>query len=181
MELEEPLTFQKLGGPNKEKQFDFLYQLPEDQTTWWIGTGKSASHKIGSFHAPGGAEPPATGWISMGNNTKGSWKLTKQQASLASTLEQAEAEKGSATLDGGVLCLLAHKTWIILAANDSRLCDENVDCEGGWDIPDKSCLGKDFRGTKALLIEGGEGKPRGVYDLVKNNDSRPLFYKRVDG
>ena len=200
VELEEPRVFQKLGGPDTNGHFHYLYENQSKDKWLMANRHKTSTQRRKAYWATGGNEPPAEGWKSKrSNNTKEGWKLTKQQGALASTLEQAEEGKGSVTLDGGVLCLqnkkqddvtssrdnsktktgsTTTKTWIMLEANDSRICDDNVDCEGAWD---EDCIGRVFKAAKAVIIQGGESKTRGVYDLVRNNASRPLFYKRVDG
>ena len=67
---------------------------------------------------------------------------------------------------------------VFLVFDDPKICDSNGDCKGGWD---EICLGKDFNGTEALTIGGGETKTRGVYKLTRNQKSFPQFYSRVDG
>ena len=88
--------------------------------------------------------PPVKGWKNMGNKDQ-AFEVRKKP-SLVSTLEETEASEGSATVDGGVICLKQDSDkdkWIMLKSDDSRRCDTNQDCKNGLDkIENENCQSK---------------------------------------
>ena len=106
-----------------------------------------------------------------------------KKPTLVSTLKEIEANSGSATLDGGALCLdktSDKKTvkWILLEGDNPKNCDSKKDCKNySWD---EDCPGKEFKEQEFLKVSGGETKTRGVYELKRNNASVPLFYSKMD-
>ena len=175
VETEHSQVFQNIG----DKKL-YLFRQSEELTEWRIGYGESINETQEYFKASGGKdEPPADGWTNMdGDPDRINFKVEKRPT-LVSSLKETEANSGSATLDGGALCLekVTKDKWIMLEGGDPKICDSNKDCKEGWD---EICLGKDFNGTEALTIAGGETKTRGVYELKRNQDSVPLFYTKMD-
>ena len=176
----EPLLFQKLGGPDGDGDFFYLYH---EISLWKLGIGRNTTEKFEHYKASGRDGDPLgwttiTNWTSEQTVTKLTWRVIKK-TSLASTLKETETNRGSATLDGGAICLdKSSKKWIMLAGDDSRMCDSNNDCLEVWD---EDCLGEDFNGSEALVIQGGESRIEGFYNLTRRKDAVPLFYSRVDG
>merc|ERR1712013_576756 len=51
-----------------------------------------------------------------------------------SLLKDIEVSRGSATSDGGIICLEKNtNAWIMIDRNDMRICNKNDDCENGLD------------------------------------------------
>ena len=170
VETEKPLSFHKLGTGN--------FTISFNKTGWKLDRAESET----LYQADGESDkPPETGWKDRKNKNKEvRWKLKRKNSTHTSTWQQIWKDKGSATLDGGVLCL-EQKTnkpkGIMLAGNDPKMCDGNNDCQGGWD---EDCLGIEFNRTEHLVISGGDPRTRGVYNLTRRS-TVPLFYSRVDG
>ena len=176
VETEHSQVFQNIG----DKKL-YLFRQSEELTEWRIGYGESINETQEYFKASGGKDkPPVDGWTNMkGDSERIDWKVIKKPT-LVSSLNETETNSGSATFDGGALCLekMTKDKWIMLEGDDPKICDSNKDCKEGWD---EICLGKDFNGTEALTIAGSETKTRGVYKLTRNQKSFPQFYSRVDG
>ena len=170
VELEQPLLFQKLGGPVRDGDFHYLYH---ESSVWKLGIGKNENEKFEHYKASGRDGDPLGWTVTLGwAATKPAWSAIKK-TSLASTLKETEANRGSATLDGGAICLdKSSKKWIMLAGDDSRMCDSNNDCLEAWD---EDCLGKDFNGSAALVIHGGESRIEGVYNLTRHKDFKYIL------
>ena len=166
---DDPLTFQKLTRRDKKESFWFLFRLSNEPGEWRAGFGRNISERVESFKASGqDDQPPETGWTNMKGKGK-QWKVTLKETTLASTLKETEDNNGSATLDGGAVCLeldTSTKEWVwkVLAKNNPKICDSNPDCMGSWD---EDCLGEDFNGTKALMISDGESSVVGAYGLTR--------------
>ena len=189
-ETAERHNFQKLGDSD-QTSYEYLFRHPENSTEWRIGNcrvenGETVSGCNEYFKASGGdGGPPPNGWTAIDNrnikNTKGikpkPWTVL-QRPSLVLTLNKTKSNKGSASLDGGAICLDQNAAWVMLRGDDPKICDSNQDCKEAWD---EICLGKAFKGTEAMTISGGDSRTRGVYNLTRNQDSIPLFYTRVDG
>ena len=118
--------FQQLdGAKNPWGYFTYLYSLSEG--SWNIGIKNEKGDFTGSYNAAtsttGNDGPPVKGW----KNKKGTlqtFRVEKKQ-SLVSTLEETEANKGSDTKGGGVLCLTKEpRKWIMMQVDDSRMCDD---------------------------------------------------------
>ena len=179
VETEHSQVFQNIG----DKKL-YLFRQSEELTEWRIGYGESINETQEEYKASGGKdEPPADGWTNMdGDPDRINFKVEKRPT-LVSSLKETEANSGSATLDGGALCL--NKTsdrnnvkWIMLEGDDPKICDSKKDCKNySWD---EDCLGKELKETESLKISGGETKTRGVYELKRNNASVPLFYSKMD-
>ena len=174
VETEHSQVFQNIG----DKKL-YLFRQSEELTEWRIGYGESINETQEEYKASGGKdEPPVDGWTNMnGDSDRINFKVEKRPT-LVSSLKETEANSGSATFDGGALCLekVTKDKWIMLEGGDPKICDSNEDCKEGWD---EVCLGKELKGT-ALKISGGETKTRGLYELKKNQDSVPLFYSKMD-
>ena len=174
VETEHSQVFQNIG----DKKL-YLFRQSEELTEWRIGYGESINETQEYFKASGGKDkPPVDGWTNMnGDSDRINFKVEKRPT-LVSSLKETEANSGSATFDGGALCLeKVTGKWIMLEGDDPKICDSNEDCKEGWD---EVCLGKEFKGTESLTISGGEIVTRGVYELKRNQDSVPLFYTKMD-
>ena len=173
VETEKTQEFQNIGD-----KILYLFRHSKELTEWRIGH-EDYNEIEEDYQASGGKdEPPVDGWTDMdGDSERIDFKVIKKPT-LVSSLKETEANSGSATLDGGALCLEKVVTgkWIKLEGDDPKICDSNEDCKEGWD---EDCLGKELKGT-ALKISGGETKTRGMYELKKKQDSAPLFYSKMD-
>ena len=134
--------FQQLGGPDDKGFYTYLYNLPENPGVWNIGVGKNEENLKGFYTASGrNDEAPIQNWKSIKGEVK-AFKVEKNP-SLVSTLSETEANEGSATLDGGLICLMPNKIdWIMLTANDSKNCDGVVDCKNRLGKPRNKKNGK---------------------------------------
>ena len=175
VETENPLSF--VNVDNEE----FRIYFSNDTNSWKLDNRKLDNRKLFNrttlLQADGnGDKPPETGWqdVNKNENVEEALKLI---SALASTFNETRKDKGSATLDGGVLCLDQKNKWIMLTGNDTRICDGNTTCQGGWD---EVCLGREFNGTENVVISGGDPRTRGVYNLTRRSNV-PLFYSRFDG
>ena len=183
VETGETQVFQNIGKTAVGRNM-YLFRRSDVLNEWRIGFGETIKDlEKESYKASGGKdEPPADGWTTMeGYSDRINFTVTKKPT-LVSSLKETVANSGSATLDGGALCL--DKTsdrntakWIMLEGDDPKICDSNEDYKEGWD---EVCLEKAFKGPEALKISGGETKTRGVYELKRNNASVPLFYSKMD-
>ena len=173
VETEHSQVFQNIG----DKKL-YLFRQSEELTEWRIGYGESINETQEYFKASGGKDkPPVDGWTNMnGDSDRINFKVEKRPT-LVSSLKETEANSGSATFDGGALCLekVTKDKWIMLEGGDPKICDSKKDCKEGWD---EICL--EFQGTESLTISGGETKTRGVYELKRTQDSVPLFYNKMD-
>ena len=72
------------------------------------------------------------GWKNMDHESE---KFTVVMKSGAlSLLKDIEASGGSATSDGGIICLeKSTNAWIMIDRNDMRICNRINDCENGLD------------------------------------------------
>ena len=135
VETDFPLKFQRLGGPDKQGYFVYLYNLHNDSTQWRIGDGRTETEITDDYMALGGnnGAPPEAGWRTLSDNKKRDFKVIKKP-SLWYGLKQTEENGGSGCLDGGVVCLdRSTNKWIMLAGNDPRMCDHKTDCKGAFD------------------------------------------------
>ena len=110
-----------------------------------------------------------------------------QQLSLVSTLRQTEAERGSFTVDGRLVCKVANPPyydtngdWAHLPSE--RICDKNVDCQNKMDEKVTTCFDKEIDRTQAIILNGVGSRLAGVY--YKNHwewdwGDRAEFYSRT--
>ena len=166
--------------------YHYYLCLQPSTSEWKLGAGKKPENKGVTYEgvtytASGGDGDPSSltnisDWKSDQQANPPIWYVIKK-TSVASTLNQTKANQGFATLDGGAICVeKISKKWIMLDGDDARMCDSNEDCEGAWD---EDCLGEDFEGPETLVIEGGESRIEGEYNLTRSKESIPLFYSRV--
>ena len=135
VETEEQAMFKRLGHLKMLKEnFLFLYPLPNKPTEWRMGYGRNKDDIKDAFKASGKENEPPT--KKVWKNTRGKLKsyTLEKRLSLSSTLKETEANGGSTTLDGGVICLEEDSDkWIMLAKDDPKMCDHNKDCREAWD------------------------------------------------
>ena len=133
---EQSKTFQKLGGPTDSDYFVYLYYLPKYPGSWNIGVKKNEENVKRSLISASVRKyrPPRKGWKSTKTEKAVALEVTKKP-SLVFTLKETEANEGSATVDGGVICLKQNSDkWILLKRYDSERCDDNRDCKNGMDV-----------------------------------------------
>ena len=80
VELEQPLLFQRVGGPDPEGDFFYLYH---EDSVWKLGTGKNPTNKTENYKAPKGDGDP------LGRTNITSWesKKTNKPEDLCSCAE----------------------------------------------------------------------------------------------
>ena len=134
VETDLPLKFQRLGGPDNQGYFFYLYNLHNYSTEWRIGDGRTESEITDDYMALGSNDgPPEGGWRTLSDDKKRDFKVIKKP-SLWYGLKQTEEKGGSGCLDGGVVCLdRGSNRWIMLEGSDPRMCDHKTDCKGAFD------------------------------------------------
>ena len=138
VETEVPRIFQQLGGPTEDGYFLFLYHLNWKPKEWRIGDRKKeikGQRITPAYKAVSKTdyEPPSEGWTGVRTGREKEFRVVKRP-NLASTLEQTEEVGGSLASDGGVICVeQGTNKWIMLAKNDPKMCNQERDCEGGFD------------------------------------------------
>ena len=87
-------------------------------------------------------------------------------------MKETEANGGSATLDGRVICLeQGSDKWIIMMSGDKRLYDNNTYCRKGWDENSLGTMSK----TETTVTNTSVAKP---HEKKSNRNAR--FYQDPD-
>ena len=165
---EDSKTYQKLGGLPNSDHFLYLYHLPKYPGNWNIGVRKNEEKVIRSLISASGRNdrPPRKGWKWTKTGNALALEVTKNP-SLVFTLNETEANEGSATVDGGLICLNQDSDkWIMMKEGGTRRCDNNQDCKNGMDVIERENCTNDAFDSNAT-----ESNP---YNAVTEDGNRIL-------
>ena len=126
-------TFRQLGSPTDSGLFIYLYNLRKKPGVWNIGVRNKEGQLQRLYSASGRKDgPPVKGWKSR----KGADQVFEvwKKSNLVSTLTWTEANEGSATVDGGLICLKQDSKKWIMKKGGSRKCYDDQDCKNGMDV-----------------------------------------------
>ena len=130
------LHFKRIGQPDSDGDYSFLYREPDHPDTWTFGYGEDFSNVRPYYRAPARAGKPAsTQWKSVGDEFTRDFKVVEVKNITAAGLTK-KLEEEDVIQEETILCLSSKfltQIVVVIPKDDCRICNMNRDCKQGLD------------------------------------------------
>ena len=145
---------------------------------WVIAEGSNRREAVVIYKSKESKELPREGWTEIVK--KGGRFVEDPVPRLQVVKVPQDFDGNQVETDEGLICKSGHKdVWHFLTEGDKKRC--NGVCECGTCRDEEDCeFHSEFKDTGFLVVRGVEPQQNGVYQLVKDFNDNPQFFRHMD-